>query len=222
MTAVLEAEPLVEDLPVLEVLEAPVADDLPEEPLRETTPDDYVKAAGWGIASGIAAAAAAITVLPVQNLPLAFVLGAGLGVLGYLDQITHLIRNWHTAVFGTAAAVLIAATQMSHGGNVLLPALCTAAAAFVFILALALFLPGRFVGGGDIKLVPVPAALLAAISPLAALFWLQLWFIAALVGMVCGRMAGKRSKYLAMAPFMAIASVPALVTYGLLAPALGL
>lgn len=219
MTAVLEAPVIVDEspaLPTATALEVPA-----ETGLRETTPEDHLRAAGWGIASGVAAAAVSAAALPVQHLALAFVLGAGLGVLGYLDQVTQLIRNWHTAIFAIASAVLIGATQVSLGGEVLLPAVGAAAAAFTFLLILALILPG-FIGGGDIKLAPVAAALLAAVSPFAALLWLQFMFIGAMVGMIVARLMGNRNKHMAMGPYMAAAVLPALAGYGLLAPSLGL
>lgn len=219
MTAVLEAPAIVDESPVLTA--APASDKPDEAGLRELAAADYLRAAGWGIASGVSAAGVSAAFLPVQYLALSFVLGAGLGVLGYLDQITQLIRNWHTAIFASASAVLIGATQVSLGGDVLLPAVGAAAGTFAFLLILALILPG-FVGGGDIKLAPVAAALLAAISPFAALLWLQFMFIGALVGMTVTRLAGNRNKYMAMAPYMAAAVLPALAGSGLLLPSLGL
>lgn len=190
MTAVLEApEEFTTPAP-----EAPRADEalvpIPNRPLRETGPRDYLRAACWGIASALAAAAVSVLLLPVQVLPVVFLLGAGLGVLGYLDQVTHLILDRHTMAFATAAAVLLVATQVSQGGFILGGSLITAAAAFLIMAVLGMT---TGLGGGDVKLAPVAAALLAAVSPLAALLWIQFTFTAGAAAAVTNRIArGKR------------------------------
>lgn len=188
-------------------------------PVRETGPQDYLRAAGWGIAAAVASAVVSVLVLPVQALPVVFLLGAGLGTLGYLDQITHTIMDRHTVIFATLASVLLAATQVSQGGFLLGWSMASAAAAFILMVILGLT---TGLGGGDVKLAPVAAALLAAVSPLAALLWIQFTFIAGLAGAVTHRIAKGNNTHLAMAPYMAFAVLPALAGYGILAPILGL
>jgi leader peptidase (prepilin peptidase)/N-methyltransferase len=219
MTAVLEAPEHQTPAPATTGLQhAPVPVPMPA--LRETTPQDHLRAAFWGIASALAAATVSVLLLlPIQVLPVTFLLGAGLGMLGYLDQITHTIRNQHTALFATAAAVLLAATQVSQGGFVLGWALICAAAVFVFMILVAL--TAGSMGGGDVKLAPVAAALLAAVSPLAVLLWVQFLFIGAVAGALTARFAGQRKTHLAMVPYMAVAVLPALAGYGVLGPILG-
>lgn len=222
MTAVLESAPSIQDAVVEDETLIPEASPSVDEALQETKPVDYSRAAGWGIASAIATSAVSIAMLPVQDLPLAFILGAGLGVFGYLDQQTRTVRNTHALIFGVAATALILATQISWGGLVFLQASAAAAVTFALMLVLALALPNIPVRGGHIKLSPVPAALLGAISPLAALLWLLFTFITALASKVTGLLPGKRPRTMAVGSCMAFAVIPALVTYGLLLPVLGL
>lgn len=194
---------------------------LPETGLRELTGHDWLIATVWGIAGALATTAASVLFLPVHLLSLTFVLGAGLGVLGYLDHCTQLIRDRHNVVFGIAAAVLLTATQViSPASAILIPAAIAAAVSFVFMLALTVFT--GFAGGGDIKLSPIPAALLAAVSPIAAMLWLLFTFTLCLIGMIAARLAGSKRKNVAMAPFMAVAAVLAITVYGLLSQALGI
>lgn len=189
--------------------------------LRELTGHDWLVSAAWGIAGALATTAVSVLFLPVHLLSLVFVLGAGLGVLGYLDQCTQLIRNKHTLVFGAGAALLLIATQiLSPASAVIVPALVAAAVTFVFMLALTVV--AGFAGGGDIKLSPVPAALLAAVSPIAAMMWLLFTFILCLVAMIAAKLRGSTRKHVAMAPFMAVAAVLAIGAYGMLSQALGI
>lgn len=189
--------------------------------LRELTGHDWLAAAAWGVAGAVATSAVSVLFLPLHLIALTFVLGAGLGMLGYLDHCTQLIRNTHTLVFGTAAALLLTATQiLSPAGAVLIPALVAATVTFVFMLGLAV--STNFAGGGDIKLSPVPAALLAAVSPIAAMLWLLFTFVLCLGAMIAARLSGSTRKHVAMAPFMAIAAVLAIGVYGLISRALGI
>ncbi|ACL42097.1 hypothetical protein Achl_4146 (plasmid) [Pseudarthrobacter chlorophenolicus A6] len=189
--------------------------------LRPLTGQDWLVATVWGIVGALATTAVSVLFLPVHLLSLTFVLGAGLGLLGYLDHCTQLIRNRHNLVFGAAAALLLVATQViSPAGAILVPALIGGAASFGFMLVLAVFT--KFAGGGDIKLSPIPAALLAAVSPIAAMMWLLFTFTLCLVAMVTARLAGSKTKHVAMAPFMAVAAVLAIGVYGSLAQVLGI
>lgn len=218
MTAVLEAPEHPAPAPAApEADETPVPVPMPAFP--ETGPQDYLRAAGWGLASALAAAAVSVAMLPIQFLPVAFLAGAGLGVLGYLDQITHIIRDRHTALFAAASAVLLIATQVSQGGFVLGWAAICAAAVFVFMIILGMTAGG--LGGGDVKLAPVAAALLAAVSPLAALLWIQFLIYGALGGAIAARIRRRKNTHQAMAPYMAVAVLPALAGYAILGPILG-
>lgn len=222
MTAVLESAPSIQDAIVEDETLVPEASPSVDETMQETKPVDYSRAAGWGIASAIATSAVSVTMLPVQDLPLAFILGAGLGVFGYLDHQARMVRNTHTLIFGVAATILILATQISLGGLAFLQAGAAATVTFALMLVLARALPNIPVRGGHIKLSPVPAALLGAISPLAALLWLLFTAITAFVSKPTGLLTGKRSTTMAVGSCMAFAVIPALGTYGVLRLALGL
>lgn len=229
MTTVLDTTPI--DIQPITAHPAAPADTAPPAPaapevdpdqkgVRPLTGQDWLVATGWGIAGAVAMSAVSVLFLPLHLMALTFILGAGLGVLGYLDHCTQLIRNQHNLVFGVAAALLLAATQVLSGGAVLVPAVIAAAGAFIFMLALTVFT--GFAGGGDIKLSPIPAALLAAVSPIAAMMWLLFTFVLCLVGMITARLAGSKRKHVAMAPFMAVAALLAVTAYGLLSQALGI
>lgn len=212
MTAVLEREILA----LVEPTDSPLAHE-PQDGLRSKKSKNYLVAAEWGIAVALSASVMSVIFLPVQHLPLAFLLGAGLGALGYLNHAT-MVRNQHIALFGTAAAILVAATQMLNGGSVLLSASLSAAGAFMLMLILTRFSGLR---GSTSYLALAPAALLGAISPFAVLLWIPLTFIAYLAGMMIGRFSGKKYSQ-AMGPNLAIGAVLALGAYGLLAPVLGI
>lgn len=189
--------------------------------LRALTDQDWLFAAAWGIAGALATTAMSVLFVPTHLMALMFILGAGLGVLGYLDHCTQLIRNTHNVVFGIAAALLLVATQIiSPASAVLLPAVIAAAASFVFMLGLAMYT--NFAGGGDIKLSPIPAALLAAVSPIAAMLWLLFTFALCLAAMIAARLTGSTRRHVAMGPFMAVAAVLGITVYGLLSQVLGI
>lgn len=188
--------------------------------LRPLTGADWLVSVVWGILSGLAAAAATLVFLPLNALAITTLLGAGLGVLGYLDHCTQLIRNRHTLVFAGFGAVLLLATQPFTDHQILLPALLCAVVTFGFFLLLAMYT--GFAGGGDIKLSPVPAALLGAISPLAVLMWLLFTFVFCLAGMIFFRITDPSRRHTAMGPYMAAGAVAAIIAYGFLAIELGL
>jgi hypothetical protein len=189
--------------------------------LRGLTGHDWLFSVAWGIAGAVATSAVSVLFVPVHLLALTLILGAGLGVLGYLDRCTHLIRNKHTLVFGAAAALLLTATQiLSPASAILIPALVAAAVTFIFMLGLTV--ATGFAGGGDIKLSPVPAALLAAVSPIAAMLWLLFTFLLCLVAMITAKLRGSKRKEVAMGPFMAVGAVLAIGAYGMLSQVLGI
>lgn len=192
-----------------------------EERPRELTGHDWLVATAWGIVGALSASAVSMLFVPVHLLSLTFVLGAALGTLGYLDVLTQLIRDKHNVVFGIVAALLLSATQIiSPSSAVLIPAAIAGAATLAFMLVLTV-LTG-IAGGGDIKLSPIPAALLAAVSPIAAMLWLLFTFMLCLVVMIAYKLAGSTRKNFAMAPLMGIAAILALGAYGLLSQALGI
>ncbi|MCC3292557.1 prepilin peptidase [Arthrobacter sp. zg-Y1110] len=191
-----------------------------EEGLRSLTGRDWLVSTAWGIFSGLAAGAASVVFLPVEDLALMVLLGAGLGVLGYLDHVTQLIRNRHNLIFGAITAVLLLATQTFMDEQILLPALVCAALTFGFFLVLTM-LTG-YAGGGDIKLSPIPAALLGAVSPIAAMLWLLFTFVFCVGGTIYFRVTDPNRRHTAMGPYMAAAAVLTIVVYGILAAQLGI
>lgn len=106
--------------------------------LGDLTGQDWLFAAVWGIAGAVATTAMAVLFVPTHLMALTFVLGAGLGMLGYLDHCTQLIRNTHTVVFGSASALLLVATQIiSPASSILIPAVIAAAVSLAFMTVLA-------------------------------------------------------------------------------------
>ncbi|MGK3708589.1 prepilin peptidase [Arthrobacter sp. IK3] len=188
--------------------------------LRPLTGRDWLVSAVWGIFSGLAAAGVSVVFLPVEYLGLMALLGAGLGVLGYLDHVTQLIRNQHNLIFGIFTAVLLAASQTFIDSQILLPALISAAVTFGFFLGLTM-LTG-YAGGGDIKLSPMPAALLGAVSPIAAMLWLLFTFVFCLGGTIWFKFTDPGRRHTAMGPYMAAAAILAITVYGILAASLGI
>lgn len=205
-------------------IHAPVSEQEPvrdrEDGLRPLVGRDWLVATLWSIFTGLAACAASVALLPVEYLGIVALLGAGLGLLGYLDHVTQLIRNKHNLIYGTFAAVLLVATQTFMSHQILLPALISAAATFTFFLVLTMYT--GFAGGGDIKLSPIPAALLGAISPIAALLWLLFTFILCVAGMIYYRITDPTTRHTAMGPYMAAAAVITVIVYGFLAAQLGI
>jgi hypothetical protein len=195
--------------------EAPAAGALardPDEGLRDLAGRDFV------IGSLFGAATAALMFLTGRGFapagmetPLA-VAGFGMGLLGYFDHVTRLIRNRHTLAFGAVTAAALAAALAPAGPGAWIPVLATAAGAFVFLLVLSAI--SGFAGGGDIKLSPVPAAALAACFPLTAVLWLLLTFVLVLAGQIAARLTRSDARHAAMAPLMAAAMIPAVIVGG--------
>ncbi|HEX9228329.1 MAG TPA: hypothetical protein VF885_17130 [Arthrobacter sp.] len=184
----------------------------PEEGLRELTGRDYIVGAIIGTATAALLVLAGRGFAPAAMAwPLA-VAGFGMGFLGYLDQVTRLIRNGHTIVFGAVTALVLAVALAPVGISAWIPVLATAAGAFVFLLVLSAI--SGFAGGGDIKLSPVPAAVLAACFPLTAVLWLLFTFVLVLIGQIAARAARSEDKHAAMAPLMAAAMIPAVIVGG--------
>lgn len=190
-----------------------------EEPLRPLTITDWFFALFWGAVLGALMAVTAQSLAPEpMMLPLA-VTGFGLGLLAYLDHVTHLILNTHNLLFALAvgAALIL---PYRDGYSTWGPAATAAVLVFLFLLVLALVT--GFAGGGDIKLAPIPAAALAVASPLAACMWLLLTFLVCLIYQIISKLKVAPEKYAAMAPFMALALVPALVVSDSIMTAAGL
>lgn len=190
-----------------------------EEPLRPLEPADFVKGAAFG-------AALALIMVPVAShsapeamfFPL-LTASFGLGFLAYLDYVTHLILHMHNLVFAVVTAAVLC-IPAAAGYSVWGPAGVGAGLVFLFMLAVAV-LTG-FVGGGDIKLAPIPAAVLAVTSPLAAVMWLLLTFVACLIYQCTVKVTGMEQKFAAMAPFMAVALIPAVAVSAAVMTSMGL
>lgn len=210
MTAVLEAPPLPSvalPAPKEETTQVPVPNHRPD----QTQSDDYLGAASWGIATAVVTAFISAALLPIQALPVAFLLGAGLGVLGRLDRIGR-VDDLFAAIFGGAAVVLLAASQASQGGPVLLWAVASAAA----VSLIARLMAGTgYVSGNCVRAAPIPAALLASVSPVAVVLWLALTALFAVVLTVIT--PGKRSAEDTLAGSMTAAALVSLVISGVLA-----
>lgn len=195
--------------------EAPAAglpDRDPEEGLRDLTGRDYIVGALLGTATAALLFLAGREFAPAaMTWPLA-VAGFGMGILGYLDQVTRLIRNGHTIAFGAVTTLVLAVSLAPAGITAWVPVLATAAGAFVFMLVLSAI--WGFAGGGDIKLSPIPAGVLAACFPLTAVLWLLFTFVLVLIGQIAARAARSTDKHAAMAPLMAAAMIPAVLVGG--------
>lgn len=184
----------------------------PEEGLRELTGRDYIVGAIIGTATAALLFLAGRGFAPAAMAwPLA-VAGFGMGFLGYLDQVTRLIRNGHNVLFGVLTAVALGVALAPAGLAAWVPVLASAAGAFVFLLVLSAI--SGFAGGGDIKLSPIPAAVLAACFPLTAVLWLLFTFVLVLIGQLIAKAARSEDKHAAMAPLMAAAMFPAVIVGG--------
>lgn len=158
----------------------------------------------------------------IGSLVLLGVAGFGLGLLAWLDHATHLILNKHNLVFGGVAVAAIAGVSIFDGGLMTgAMALAGAAGAFIFMFILALSKMG-IVGGGDIKLSPIPAALLAAWNPLAPVLWLFCTFVLVLGSMITTRLRKAPLEARAMAPHMALALIPTILGAGAIMAAAGI
>lgn len=174
---------------------------------------DYIRGALW---AAVAASAAWLGALPFASpalLPLILVTGGGLGFLGYLDHVTHRILDKHILIFGAGVLALLAATQGAFGTSALVPGLIGGAAGFAAMLLLSYL---TSIGGGDIKLAPVPAAVLAVYSSAAVMTWLFFIFFFHLLWSVAVKVSGRPSAPVAGVPFMAAAFVATVAAIGLL------
>lgn len=192
----------------------------PELGLRDLAPVDYVAGAVAGIVLAALTCLAGRTFAPAPMLVPLAVAGLGMGFLGYLDHVTRLIRNRHIVIFGAVAAVALVVALAPAGPAAWIPVLASAAGAFVFLLVLSAIT--GFAGGGDIKLSPVPAAVLAACFPLTAALWLTFAFVLVLIGQITAKLAHSEAKHAAMGPLLAAAMLPALILGGLYQQSLGL
>lgn len=169
--------------------------------------------AAWavGVVSAFAAIAAGWS-LPLPMVVLLGVLGAGLGVLGFIDANTRLILNHHNLVFAIGTVAVLAWVQEESTGIPGIWALVAAAVTFVTMVML-YFLTG-FASGGDIKIAPVVAGALAAIHPLIAAFWLLAAFLICAVYMIGKSVLSKSlaQQMTPLAPFMALALPVSVVT----------
>lgn len=182
-------------------------------PARTAGEKDYLTAAVW---SGVAATAAWLTALPFAApslLPAILVAAGGLGFLGYLDSVTLKVKDRHNLIYGTAVLLVLAGTQGAFGTPVLMPALIGAVSVFAAMYVLAHMVG---IGGGDIKLAPIPAAVLAAYSSAGVIIWLFLFFALLLVHNTAAKARRRTPGPVAGVPLLAGAFLLTIAAVGLL------
>lgn len=164
--------------------------------------------AGAAIMAGTALMPAGFTI-PSALWPALVILTFGLGALARLDVLTHLIRDRHTAVL---AAVTVPAVVWAAWSGVTVYgfpywAVALAAAVFAFVFLLGVAMVAGFVGGGDIKLSPLPAAVLAGTGLMTPFVWFFLTFGFALIAFLVLKATGSQVKRAPLGPFMALAAI---------------
>lgn len=117
------------------------------------------------------------------------IVAAGMLVLGFLDVIRLEVETVATVALGLVAIgglIVEGVTRHQWLGGVL-------AAAFAFGIYLVLGMRG-VMGGGDVKLAPVPALVLGVVHPLLALWW-----VSAALGAqtILGLLMGQRRAHIA-------------------------
>lgn len=131
------------------------------------------------------------------------VLLTGMAVLAVADVLYEKVEDWATGLLAIAvfAALLYDGVPAGQviGGLV--------AAAVVFVLFLEIGVTGRM-GGGDVKLSPVPALVLGTISPLLAFWWVGVAFAIQAVAQLAAQPSGQAKTAIAIpfVPAMAIAA----------------
>lgn len=96
----------------------------------------------------------------------ALVVLAGLAALAFVDVERRTVDPWATALLGWAT-VFAAAHDGLTAGEWLTGVVC---AGLTFLAYLELGVAGQ-IGGGDVKLAPIPAFVLGSANPLLALWW---------------------------------------------------
>jgi len=212
--AVLDNEETVEtDTPATREEEREEADDKYSVG-RNLGPIEIIKRSNTGLVlvsgalGGAVAALATYFYAPIEYIAVMALIGFGLGALARIDKVFHTIKNEHTI---TLAALAVPLTVISafYGGDIWDLAWAAGTAVVVFGIFIVLILITGFGSGGDIKLSPVPAFALGAISPIAAILWLFLAFIFTLFSLLFSR-----GKNFAFGPAMALAvSVSIVLTF---------
>jgi Flp pilus assembly protein protease CpaA len=100
-----------------------------------------------------------------------FVLLVGMTVLGFIDAHKQEVEDWATLILGSAVIAALRADGISE----VQWTWAGLSAATVFLAYLEMGTFGRM-GGGDVKLSPVPAAVIGAINPLLAIWSVALAF----------------------------------------------
>ncbi|KQO98902.1 hypothetical protein [Leifsonia sp. Leaf264] len=193
-------------------------DDIAEARRLSRTAPPWISGALSGGAAGLAAHQ-----LPWPMIVLTVILGIGAGFLGHVDWRTKLILNSHNAVLSAGVlSALITIQLVSPHNPVVITAALTAAGTFG-VMVLMWWLTG-FAAGGDIKIAPVIAGGLAALSPLTACMWLLFTFLLCAVVSVAVviRAHGEQKPTVPLAPFMALAIPPAVLVYTAMFSAFGL
>jgi Flp pilus assembly protein protease CpaA len=98
-----------------------------------------------------------------------FILIVAMAVLALADLAWQKVDPWSTAALGAAVVLGLLVDGVSPSQWIL--GLAAAGIAFVFYLELGVH---GIMGGGDIKLAPIPSLVLGAINPLLAIWWLCL------------------------------------------------
>lgn len=115
------------------------------------------------LGAGLFGAAAALSGLALLPALAAVALGALLGVAAWWDLRSRTIPSWLSATSAVLAAVMVTALAITGSGS-FVAALVWAGVAGAVSLGIYLASDGGAIGGGDVKLLPSVAALLAAIA----------------------------------------------------------
>lgn len=140
----------------------------------------YFTVALWAVLTGTATGLAAHYLAPGDHTwILGTVLGFMTGLIGAVDNKTHLIKDRHTVITAILTVPLAIWVAFSLSSWNLLFGIISAAVvfgAFIFLVRRV-----NFGSGGDIKFAPIPAFALGVISPLIAVVWLFYAMVAALI-----------------------------------------
>lgn len=214
------------------VLDTPV--DVPVPVRTAATSRDLAVAAGFGVVGALASFGAG-DLAGAFTRDLAFVpatgvgahvgsalglglAGAVLGFLGYLDHVTHLVRNRHNlAVFVLALSALLTVGLVDDGGW-LRAGIGAACGVWTLVLMVVMAItPGGSIGGGDLKLLPSVALIIGLHSPVVSTVWLLVSFIVTLVVLMVLRLRGASKK--AGVPMIPIAAISLPISVLILIPA---
>lgn len=214
------------------VLESPA--DVPVPVRTAATSRDLAAATGFGVLGAFASLGAGdlagaftrdLAFVPATGVGahLGSVLGLGLagavlGFLGYLDHVTHLVKNRHNlTVFALALSTLLAVGLVDDGGW-LRAGIGAACGVWTLVLMVVMAItPGGSLGGGDLKLLPSVALIIGLHSPVVSTVWLLVSFIVTLLVLMVMRLRGASKK--AGVPMIPIAALSLPIAVLILIPA---